>query len=295
MAKEAKYITIQEAARLLGLSTRTIREWVEDGLVRSIKGAGNRRLILRSSLAALSARAKRQTGKGLCVNDRFVHGFKVPDGFDLITTYEELHEYSVAFANGDLKFLLLVGSPGSGKSKQLKANLAEHKHKWIDNHASLLGLYCSVYEAGNSPIVMDDINHFFRNTSACSLMKALTQTDQIRSVSWESTATALDRRKVPRQFRTSSSICLIANRWHRDDPDMAAIQDRSVPVAFFPSAETIHERVCELGWCDDAVWRFIGDNLSRIPQPSMREYFNAMSYKNAGMKWRDKMLKIWGE
>ena len=287
-------VSVQEAARLLGVDVRTVHVWVTEGKIQSVKGEGNRRRVLRSAIGDLKGVARPQSRQLPTLLDRYIHGFKVPDGFDLITTYDELSEYTKAFAKGDLTFLLLVGSPGSGKSKQMQSDLTGTAHQWIDNHASNLGLYCSVYEAHGSPIVLDDINHFFKNTMACSLMKALTQTDQVKSVSWESTAKTLDERNVPKQFCTSSPICLIANKWNGTDPDMAAIQDRSMPVAFYPSAETIHERVRILGWCEDVVWEFVGEHLPKIPQPSMREYYLGMKYKTARMNWREKMLKLWG-
>ena len=88
-------------------------------------------------------------------------------------------------------------------------------------------------------------------------------------------------------------MCIIANKWDGTDPDMAAVQDRSLPVAFFPSAETIHERVRELKWCDVDIWEFVGENLHKIRQPSMREYANGMTYRKAGMNWREKLLRVW--
>lgn len=292
MAEET--VSAQEAASLLGVDVRAVRDWINRGQLKSVKGERNRRRVLRSAIGDLQPNARPLNKRLLNLYDRYIHGFKVPHGFDLITTYKELSEYTRAFANGDLTFLLLVGSPGSGKSKQVQFDLAGSSHQWIDNHATNLGLYCSVYEANGSAIVLDDINHLFRNTMACSLMKALTQTDQVRSVSWESTAKTLDERNVPRRFCTSSPICLIANKWDGTDPDMAAIQDRSMPVAFYPSAETIHERVGELGWCEADVWKFVGEYLPHIPQPSMREYYQGVVYKKAGMKWREKLLKLWG-
>jgi len=288
-------VTAKEAAVMLGIDIRTVRDWINNGHLKSIKGDGNRRRVLRESIGALNCKAQPKNPSPLNLGGRYIHGFKVPEGFDVITTYSELAEYAEAFAKGDLGFLLLVGSPGCGKSQQMHKDLIGFQHQWIDNHATTLGLYCSVYEANNSPVVMDDINHFFKNKTACSLMKALTQTNRTRSVSWESTSRVLDERGVPRQFLTSSPICMIANKWDGTDPDMAAVQDRSTPVAFYPSAETIHERVRELGWCEKPVWAFIGKHLSKIAQPSMREYHNGMVYKKAGMKWQDKLLKLWGE
>ena len=294
MSKNTKVLSPQDTANLLGVNIRSVREWMRDGTLKSVKGHGNRRYVIRSAIGAL--RRTKPTSPPILpgLHGRYIHGFKVPDGFDAITSYSELAEYATAFAKGDLGFLLLVGSPGSGKSQQMHHDLAGVKHQWIDNHATTLGLYCSVYEANGSPVVMDDINHFFKNKTACSLMKALTQTNHTRSVSWESTSKVLDERGVPRRFRTSSPICMIANKWDGTDPDMAAVQDRSTPVAFYPSAETIHERVGELGWCDGTVWKFIGKHLSKISQPSMREYYNGMTYRKAGMRWQEKLLKLWG-
>lgn len=87
---------------------------------------------------------------------------------------------------------------------------------------------------------------------------------------------------------------MIANMWSASNPDMAAVQDRSMPVAFYPCASEIHERVAQLRWADSEVFEFIGNNLSLIPQPSMRDYYNGEKYKLAGMDWRGKLLKIWG-
>jgi excisionase family DNA binding protein len=294
MSETPETISVKETARLMNASVRHVREWIRRGDIPSTKGPGNRRLIPRSAIENLRSNPRPSSRKLPSLHARYVHGLRVPDGFDLITTYKELADYTRAFATSDLKFLLLVGSPGSGKSQQLLNDLACHKHRWIDNHATTLGLYCSVYEADDSPVVMDDINHFFKNTIACSLMKALTQTNRVRSVSWESTTKALEERRVPRQFTTSSPMCIIANKWDGTDPDMAAIQDRSTPVAFYPSAETIHERVRELKWCDVTVWNFFSQHLAKIPQPSMREYLQGMTLKKIGMNWQEKLLKRWG-
>lgn len=288
-------VTPGEAATLLGIDIRTIRDWISQGRIEAIKLPGNRRRIPRSALQGRMVEAPNPAKMGVpkLSMKRYCHGFEVPDNFDLITTYEELSQYTRAFGNRDISFLLLVGSPGSGKSRQVKADLGKKKHAWIDNHATNLGLYCSVYEADGAQLVLDDINHLFKSKMACSLMKALTQTEKTRSVSWESTAKVLEERCVPRQFETSSPICLIANRWDGADADMAAIQDRALPVAFYPSAETVHKRVIDLGWCDKEIFTFIGQHLAEIPQPSMREYYQAMTYRKAGMDWREKLVKIW--
>lgn len=282
-------VTIGEAADILGVTACTLRNWDASGKLKPVVTAGGHRRYLVADLKRIVPRV----GDSIKFKVSST-GLHVPDNFDVIETYEQLTEYTVAFANGDIGFLLLVGSPGSGKSRQMRHDLQNKSVTWIDNHATNLGLYCAVYKAGGVPIVLDDVNHFISTKISCSLIKSLTQTEEEKHVSWESTSKILEDRNVPREFTTRSPICLIGNRWDASNDDYAAIQDRALPVAFFPSAETIHNRVIELGWCNDPeIIAFIGENLANIPQPSMREYYNAMRYKRAKMDWRKKLIGIW--
>ncbi len=157
-----------------------------------------------------------------------------------------------------------------------------------------MGLYVKAYEANGAPIVLDDVNHFITTKQSCSLIKALTQSEQEKAVSWENpNLSVLQERNVPTNYKTSSPVCLIGNRWDARNADFQAIQDRALAVAFFPSAETIHMRVLELDWCDDDVCDFIGENLANIPHPSMREYYNGMLYKKITKDWQKKLVSKW--
>ena len=97
-------------------------------------------------------------------------GLLIPVGFDLIKTYDELIEYTMAFAARKFTFLLLIGSPGSGKTRQMKTSLTGVGHTWIDNSVSAVGLYAAVFEANNSPIVLDDTNTFLKQPEAVPLL-----------------------------------------------------------------------------------------------------------------------------
>lgn len=288
MSNPNRLVSISEAAKILGITTKTLRGWNDSGKLVPVRTFGKHR---RYNFADVE---KMVQGGSRIVQASSQQTFTVPQGFDLITDYRDLTQYSLAFAARNIGFLLLIGSPGSGKSRQVKSDLAGKQCTWIDSHATNLGLYCSVFEANNAPVILDDVNHFLKNKTACSLIKALTQTEETRGVNWESPVKALEERNVPRQYDTSSPICLIGNLWDAKNDDYLAIQDRSLPVAFYPTAETIHNRVIELGWCKDKeILDFIGDNMTVIPIPSMREYYLAVCYKKAGMDWKQKLLSIW--
>lgn len=285
----AEFVDLGEASRMLGVRRDTVLHWIKTGKLVGEK-IGYKWRFRREEIDNMA-------GMKVSADKLFLWkstvGFDPPAGFHVIRNYKSLTEYSEAFAAGKISFLLMVGSPGSGKSRQIKADMEGRTITWIDNHVTNLGLYCSVFEAKGCPVVLDDVNHFLQNKLACSLLKALTQTEKTKSVSWESPTKLLEERYVPRQYETTSPICMIGNMWDASNADFAAIQDRALPVAFFPSAETIHNRVIELGWCDTEVVDFIGRNLSEIPQPSMREYYMAQSYKGFASDWREKMLAIW--
>lgn len=278
------YLDSGEASVMLGITINTLYAWETAGKVTPIRTAGGHRRYRREEIENLSVK-ELQT----------MNGFIVPSGFDLIKSYDELTQYTEAFADREIGFLLLVGSPGSGKSKQMQHDIKGKGCVWIDNHAATLGLYCKVYAADSAPVVLDDVNHFFKDKIALSLMKALTQTDDVKHVSWESTTKQLVEKGVPTEFNTRSPICMIANTWDAMNADFIAVQDRAMCVAFFPSAHSIHSRVIELGWCQDKeVVKFVEKHLDLIEQPSMRDYYMGAKYKKLGMDWKQKLLRLWG-
>jgi len=296
-----KTISTAQCAKMLGVSPDTLRKWQKEGKLVTIRTAGGHlrydvaeveRFRLNELLAATHKVAIVPQGIGR-VHEK--SGLLIPAGFDLITTNDELIEYTMAFAARKFNFLLLVGSPGSGKSRQMKASLTNIQHTWIDNSVSAVGLYAAVYEANNAPIVLDDVNNFLKQPEAVPLCKSLTQTEKSKSVSWQKFNKQLEALRIPKQFSTSSPVCMIANMWDAKNADMEAIQDRALPVAFYPDPEAIHNRVIELGWCKDSeIIAFIAANLDRIPQVSMRDYYNLGLWKDAGMDWKGKALKVWG-
>src|SRR5262245_14273455 len=117
-----------------------------------------------------------------------------------VSTYGALQKYARAFADGHLNLLILCGCAGLGKSQCLRRALVG-KVCWIDGNASAFGIYLQAHEHRHLPMVLDDVDGLYRDRQGIRLLKALCQTDKLKTVSWQTAATG-DGLGIPRQFAT---------------------------------------------------------------------------------------------
>jgi excisionase family DNA binding protein len=78
MSDTPETISVKETAKLMNASVRHVREWIRRGELASIKGPGNRRLILRSAIGALRSNPRPSNRKLPSLHERYVHGLRVP-------------------------------------------------------------------------------------------------------------------------------------------------------------------------------------------------------------------------
>jgi hypothetical protein len=203
-----------------------------------------------------------------------------------IATYIELEQYARAFAAGHLNLLILCGGPGLGKSQCLRRALAGNA-SWIDGNASAFGIYLQAYEQRHQPLVLDDVDGLYRDRQGIRLLKALCQTDAVKTVSWQTAAAR--RAGVPRQFTTTSRVAIIANQWQTWQADVAALEDRGHCLNFAPSALEVHRQAAGWFW-DQEVFEFVAAHLHLMAPPSLRTYVLAWELKQAGLAWRAALL-----
>ena len=203
-----------------------------------------------------------------------------------VATYRELEQYARAFADGHLNLLMLCGAPGIGKSQCFRRALTSNVC-WIDGNASAFGIYLQAHEHRNQPLVLDDVDGLYRDRHGIRLLKALCQTDKVRTVSWQTAATL--RLGIPRQFSTSSRVAIIANQWKALNADVAALEDRGHCLEFAPSTLEVHRQAAEWFW-DQEIFDFVGAHLHFTNQHSLRTYVLAWELKKAGLDWRQAVL-----
>jgi len=210
----------------------------------------------------------------------------LPASVVTVATYRELELFARAFAEGHLNLLMLCGHPGLGKSQCFRRALTS-KVCWIDGNASALGIYVLAHQHRNQPMVLDDVDGLYRDRQGIRLLKALCQTDKVKTVSWQ-TATAT-RLGIPRQFSTTSRVAIIANQWTSLNADVAALEDRGHCLYFAPSAAEVHRRAAEWFW-DQEVFDFVAAHLPWTNHHSLRTYVLAWELKTAGLDWRQAVL-----
>jgi hypothetical protein len=205
-----------------------------------------------------------------------------------VPTFDALAQYVHAFAAGHLNLLLLFGPPGVGKSRCVRQALGRQVC-WLSGQATPLGIYLQAYQHRHQPLVLDDIDGLYADRSGIRLLKALCQTERTKTLGWHTTAPALDRQDIPRQFSTTSRVALVGNDWKTVNADVAALEDRGHVLVFEPTAREVHRQAAGWFW-DQEIFDFVADHLHLMGQHSLRTYLHASEWKRAGLDWRLSVL-----
>ena len=213
---------------------------------------------------------------------------KLPPHALRLSTYAELEEYGRAFVAGHLHLLLLFGPPGVGKSRCLRQAL-DRRAGWLSGQATPLGIYLQAYEYRNQPLVLDDIDGLYADRSGVRLLKALCQSEPVKTLGWHTATPILDRRDVPQQFTTTSRAALIGNDWKTLNADVAAVEDRGHVLVFEPTALEVHRQAAKWFW-DQEIFDFVAAHLHLIAQHSLRTYWQGWELAQAGLDWRRAIL-----
>ena len=185
-----------------------------------------------------------------------------PDRAIVVTTYAELEAFVRAFADGHLGLLLLVGSHGLAKSRTVKEVLGRPGLPDRGPGHRLSALYRELYRHRDEPVVLDDLDGLFADRDAVRLLKAVCQTEAVKS-----TRLAHDGGRaagLPERFQMRSRVVVIAQRVEDAEREVAAVEDRGHALAFEPTPLEVHRKVASWFW-DSEIYNFIGERLGLSP------------------------------
>lgn len=219
-----------------------------------------------------------------------------PDQTLHVTTYDDLHDYARSFARRHHSLLIVLGKPGLGKSRCVRAALGREPHLYLNAHVTPLALYQALYEHRGTPIVLDDVDSLLENRVSLPILKAACDSEPRRQVRWLSSHPGIGdgADQTPPVFATDSPICLLVNGWALRQRDLAAILDRALSLRFEPSLAEVHRAAWE--WFSDAeVYRFIGRHYALGTRLSFRTYGKAADLKaSRPADWPEKTLELMG-
>ncbi len=210
----------------------------------------------------------------------------LPDGAHRLSTFQELREELRAFAGGATRFLVLLGPPGTGKTRAAESILGE-RVAWIRGSASPYLLYCDCYRARNRPIVIDEGEGILARPDGVSLFKLLSQTEAAKTVSWPRLTNEIRSGDIPKDFTTGSHILFITNGWPTENLHLDAVVDRATVLYFSPSAQQVHEYARQVGLLRDReIAEYVEARLGLLASPSLRVYARAAEAKERAIYLR---------
>lgn len=118
----------------------------------------------------------------------------------VLNTYRQLEDVVSTFASGHLNLLILVGAPGLAKSRTVRNKLCNAEDVcWIEGTATPFGMYLKLFKHRNNFVVIDDVDSLYADKDGIRLLKCLCQTEEQKTVAWNTATRALERENVPRQ------------------------------------------------------------------------------------------------
>lgn len=209
-----------------------------------------------------------------------------------VTTYADLIPWLHGFRDGNINLLVVVGRPGLGKTRLVRAALGDRPHLLVEGHATPFKTYAELYRHRGRPVVVDDEDSFHADPVKVRLMKCLCNTEPVKRLAWESTTKLLDELNVPPAFDTTSTVAVLTNHLAAASPHVAALCDRGCVVWFDPPAREVHAHAA--GWFADAdILAFFARWVRVIPAPSLRLYVKAAEMKASGIDWRGVLMRQW--
>lgn len=214
----------------------------------------------------------------------------------VIDTFGEFHNVVKRFGEGHFDLLIVVGSPGLSKTRSMKAACPDARIIQGGN-LTAFGFYLQLYEHRDQTIIADDIDQLYTNKDAIRLLKAVCQTEPVKTVGWHTASRSLPmdlHGNHVHEFSTRSRIAIIANEWKTLNKNVAAVGDRGLLVAFEPSAQEVHRQV-KTWFKDEEIIAFVAKHLDIIASPSMRTYVMAQQLKTADLDWKAALLTNWNQ
>lgn len=151
-----------------------------------------------------------------------------------------------AVASGDIRFLLIGGGPGLGKTFEAVDTLASYRVNVSRSagRTTPLAMYRDLYDnrTANNVVVFDDCDDAFKNRECLNILKAAADTRSPRIITWATSRAS----NTPVRYEFAGRIIIITNRSIYNDPMMTPLTDRAHCFELTLNREERFERIVSL-------------------------------------------------
>jgi len=127
--------------------------------------------------------------------------------------YDNIKEYIKMITDTQTKIncLVIESEQGVGKTTIVKNILKELNKEvlYINSYTTSLAFYKAVYHNRYNQIILDDVYGLYSDEKGISILRALTNTEEVRYIKYQSTSDKLD---VPSSFIFEGSIIILTNK-----------------------------------------------------------------------------------
>jgi len=217
-----------------------------------------------------------------------------------INTYDELRDYVDAWSEGYLRFLVLEGRGGVGKSYTFK-DVLENQYEptggdndlilqdnnstviWFSGHATPFSIYKRTEAHPNAKVVFDDVDSLLNNKNSVALLKQICETGA-SEVRWSTTR---GREEETMRYTSRHNVALITNRVDFNGGHLSALEDRAIYLEFTPEPHELWEKTQIITENQEILDYIEEHNLHTTHGYSLRRVEKAIELLSAGLNWRD--------
>jgi hypothetical protein len=217
----------------------------------------------------------------------------------IVRTYRELEEYFRMFKKQNCELLIVMSKAGYGKTTSLKRVMKDEDFVYINTHSTPLSTYLTLWQRRDCPVVFDDLDAIFNSNIMVSMLKALTDTSQIKELNYATTSKIIG--DAPQTFKTTSNVCILLNEFDIHNRTLLPIIDRAIYIEFQPSKDEILKKIKEIAKSQsiaenqECVYEFIEQNYKKVNDLSLRTYKKAMQlFIDNPDKWKERFMALIG-
>lgn len=223
------------------------------------------------------------------MNEKKSHLGEVPQEATEYTTYAEHAQLMHSFFKGNRKsngmgLLIIVGRPGISKTHHTQAYMDDDVY-FISGKNTPYMIYQQLYWNRNKTIILNDAEVLWADKTGRIIVRALTETEPVKKLTWQSASKSLAEKGIPLSFKTQSRVLIIANKFKfGSDDETEAILDRGHVMFFNPSTLEVH-KYASTWFHDQEIFDFFGKHLNLLERHSCRRYVKAWEAKTSGWNW----------